>query len=106
MRDFSGGINVTCFYPGGTSRSAIEAFDPTGPFPLGSKSEQTVEDKESAILGSRTSKRYTVDAHATGADTVAGTIQISYGFTTINPITGFAEGSSCVGEDTFTARRN
>lgn len=105
MRDFSGGINVTCFYPGGTSRSAVEAFDPAGPFPLGSKSEQTVEDKESAILGSRTSKRYTVDAHATGANTVAGTIQISYGFTTFNPITGFAEGSSCVGEDTFTASR-
>lgn len=104
MRGILGGITVTCFYPGGASRSGVEVYDPPAPFPLGQKTEQFADNKPSAILGSETRKRYTMDARLDG-DTVTGTIQVSYAFFTINPSTGFAQGSSCVGEDTFTAHR-
>jgi hypothetical protein len=99
-----GEIMVTCFYPGGTSRSGVEVWDPPGAFPLGQKTEQFADGKPSAILGSTVRKRYTLEAARSG-DTVTGTIQVSYSFSAYNPQTGMAQGSSCVGEDTFTARR-
>jgi hypothetical protein len=99
-----GEIMVTCFYPGGTSRSGVEVWDPPGAFPLGQKTEQLADNRPSGILGSNVRKRYTMDATRSG-DTVSGTIQVSYSFSTYNPSTGFVQGSSCVGEDTFTARR-
>jgi hypothetical protein len=104
VRNAVGGIMVTCFYPGGTSRSGVEVWDPPGAFPLGQKSEQFADDRPSAILGSNTRKRYTMEASQSG-DTVTGTIQVSYSFVAFNPQTGMSQGSSCVGEDTFTARR-
>ena len=104
VRNAVGGINVTCFYPGGQNRSGTEVWDPPGAFPLGRKTEQFADDRPSAILGSNTRKRYTMDATLSG-DTVTGTIQVSYAFSAFNPTTGLAQASSCVGEDTFTARR-
>lgn len=104
MQNVVGGIMVTCFYPGGTSRSGFEVFDPPGAFPAKGRIEVFADNKPSAILGSNVRKRYTVEANQTG-DVVTGTIQVSYGFSAYNPQTGFAQGSSCVGEDTFTARR-
>ncbi|MEA2330997.1 MAG: hypothetical protein QOH58_1135 [Thermoleophilaceae bacterium] len=104
MRNIVGGIVVTCFYPSGRNRSGVEVYDPPAPFPLGRKTEQFANDKPSAILGSKTRKRYTMDARRKG-DKVTGTIQVSYAFVAYNPITGFAQGSSCVGQDDFTAYR-
>ena len=79
MRKIVGGIVVTCFYPGGNSRSGVEVYDPPAPFKLGAKREQFANDKPSAILGTKTRKRYTMDARRKG-DKVTGTIQVSYGF--------------------------
>ena len=104
VQNIVGGIVVTCFYPSGNNRSGVEVYDPPGAFPLGQKTEQFADDKPSAILGSNTRKRYTMDATLSG-NTVTGTIQVSYAFVTYNPQTGYSQLSSCVGEDTFTARR-
>ena len=96
MRKIVGGIVVTCFYPSGRNRSGVEVYDPPAPFKLGAKREQFADDKPSAILGTNTRKRYTMDARRKG-DKVTGTIQVSYGFVAYNPSTGFFQGSSCVG---------
>jgi hypothetical protein len=82
----------------------VEVYDPPAPFQLGPKSEQHADDKPSPILGSNVRKRYTMEASQSG-EVVTGTIQVSYTFSAYNPSTGFSDFGSCVGEDTFTARR-